>query len=141
MDDGRQDLLALLMPVSRELRRIEDAAAAGHGLTMWQYAIVSIAAQRPGSNQAEIADALGYSKNRIVADIDELEAAGLLRRRPGADRRANVLVVTDEGERVMHAVRAEIHRDEDELLAPLSPTARKALVSALTRLRADLRPG
>lgn len=140
VDDGRHDLLALLMPVSRALRRIEDEAAAAHGLTMWQYAIVSVAAQRPGSNQAEIADALGYSRNRIVADLDALEAARLLQRRPGADRRANVLVITDDGMQVMRAIQQEIHRHEDELLAPLSPTARKAFASALLRLRTHLRP-
>ena len=78
------------MPISRELRRVEEAAAARHGLSMWQYAILSVVDRRPGRNQAEVADALGYSKNRIVGDLDLLEHAGLLTRQPGADRRANI---------------------------------------------------
>ena len=85
------------MPISRELRRIEEAAAAQHGVTMWQYAILSVVDRRPGRNQAEVADVLGYSKNRIVGDLDHLERRGLLTRQPGADRRANILTVTVAG--------------------------------------------
>ena len=94
---------------------------------MWQYAILSVADRRPGMNQAAVADALGYSKNRIVGDLDHLEGAGLLTRTAGADRRANVLTVTP-GHRVMTAVQQEIHRHEDELLAPLPAATRQTLV-------------
>lgn len=139
MADDREDLLALVMPLTRALRRIEDEAAAGHGITMWQYAILSVAVERPGSNQAAVADTLAYSRNRIVADVDRLERDGLLRRQPGADRRANVLEVTAAGTATMRAVRADIRRHEEELLAPLSATACQALVKSLRRLRAHVR--
>ncbi len=86
MDDRRQDLLALLLPLTRDLRRVEEAAAAEHGLTMWQYAILSVADRRPGWHQAAIADALGYSKNRIVADLDEQVRAGVRPPAGGAGR-------------------------------------------------------
>lgn len=139
VDDRRQDLLALLLPLSRALRRIEEAAAAREGVSMWQYAILSVADRRPGMNQARVADALGYSKNRIVGDLDHLEGAGLLTRTPGADRRANVLTVTPRGHRVMTAVQQDIHRKEDELLAPLPAATRRTLVAALRDLSAHLR--
>jgi DNA-binding MarR family transcriptional regulator len=141
MDDRRQDLLALLLPLTRDLRRIEEAAAGEHGLTMWQYAILSVADRRPGWHQAAIADALGYSKNRIVGDIDHLEGAGLLTRSPGADRRANVLTVTTAGRRAMRAIQREIHRHEDALLAPLSESARQTFVTALRGLDQQVRGG
>ena len=106
---------------------------------MWQYAILSEVDGRPGRNQAEVADALGYSKNRIVGDLDLLEHAGLLTRQPGADRRANVLTVTGPGRRVMNAVQREIRRHEDELLAPLSATARRMFTAALRDLGRHVR--
>jgi len=139
VDDERRDLLAMLMPLSRDLRRAEEAAAGRHGATMWQYAILAVVARRPGLNQAEVATALAYSKNRIVADLDHLEQAGLLVRRPGADRRANVLSVTPAGRRVMGAIRADIHRHEDRLLAPLSAPARRTFVTALRALDEQVR--
>ncbi len=127
------------MPVSRELRRVEEAAAARHDRSMWQYAILSVVDRRPGLNQAEVANALGYSKNRIVGDLDDLERAGLLTRHPGSDRRANVLAVTAAGRRVMTAIQLEIHRREDELLAPLPAATRRTLVTALRTLNEQVR--
>src|SRR5690349_20972029 len=106
----RQDLLAALYPITRALRRIEDAAAAREGISMWQYAILSAVADRPGCNQREVAAHLQYSPNRIVADLHDLQDRGWLLRRPGADRRSNVLTVTDAGDGVRRRVRAEIHR-------------------------------
>lgn len=135
----RVDLLAFILPVSRELRRIEDAAAASAGVSMWQYAILWAISVWPGLNQAEVADRIGYSRNRIVADIDALEAAGLATRRPGADRRANVLHVTAEGRSVVERVRREIHRREDDLLHDVEPAERDALQSTLQKLAATVR--
>jgi DNA-binding MarR family transcriptional regulator len=144
VDDRRQDLLALLMPITRDLRRIEDAAAARHGMTMWQYAILAVVEHGADRNQAEVADALGYSRNRIIADLDHLEAAGLLTRARAADRRANVLRITASGRAAASVVRAEIHRDEDVLLAPLSRTGRESFLRGARALhdvvRASHRP-
>lgn len=141
MDDERQDLLALLMPVARSLRQIEEAAAARRDLSMWQYAILSVVDRLPGSNQGDVATALGYSKNRIIADLDHLEAHGLLTRRRAADRRANTLVITDDGRRVMRAVQADIHAAEDALLAPMPAAVRRTFVEGLRTLHREVRPG
>ena len=135
----RVDLLASLLPVTKALRAIEDEAAAAHGITMWQYAILTVAHLEPGLNQGEIARLLDYSKNRIVGDIDHLEEAGLLRRTAGSDRRSYLLDVTREGKSVVQAVRAEIHRREDNLLAGLSPTARQQFARQARRLGDQVR--
>lgn len=140
MHTRREDLLALLMPVARRLRRIEEEAAARHGLTMWQYAILAVAESQPGLNQGDVAQVLDYSKNRIIADVDQLESAGLLIRQRAVDRRANLLTTTDTGRKAMIKVQTEIHRAEDELLAGVSPRGREALVRGLRQLSAQLRP-
>lgn len=139
----RVDLLGRLLSFTKELRRIEDTAASRHGVTMWQYALLTLVEVRAGLNQAEAADLLEYSKNRIISDIDHLETRGLVVREPGADRRSNVLRPTRQGTRLMSTVRAEIHRGEDDLLASLSATEREELdrvsgrVSRLMRERRD----
>jgi DNA-binding MarR family transcriptional regulator len=134
MPQARQDLLASLYPVAKVLRRIEDDAAAEHGVTMWQYAILSVVRASPGLNQRQVAAAMQYSANRLIADVDELERAGLLTRSPGADRRANVLLVTKAGAALQRRVQAEIHKREDELLAQLAPTQQRSFAKALERL-------
>jgi len=135
----RQDLLGSLLPITRALRTIEDEAAAEHGITMWQYAILAVTAQRPDLNQGDVARLLEYSKNRIVGDIDHLEESGLLQRTAGNDRRANLLTITRAGRSVLRDVQAEVHRREDLLLAGLSPTARAQFSRQARRLGEQVR--
>jgi DNA-binding MarR family transcriptional regulator len=139
MADDRGDLLAALAPLTKALRGIEDSAAGRAGITMWQYAILSVVAVQPGLNQAQVADYLQYSRNRIIADLDLLERRKLLTRRPGADRRANQLRPTAAGVRLMCKVRADIHHQEDLLLAMLPAGQRKELHSAAQAVSRALR--
>jgi DNA-binding MarR family transcriptional regulator len=134
MSTDRTDLLASLHPVTRVLRRIEEAAAAREGMGMWQYAILSVVADGPGRNQREIAEHLQYSPNRVVTDLHDLERRGYLTRRPGADRRANTLDLTEAGDAARRRIRAEIHDREDELLGGLGDDERERLVGTLGRL-------
>lgn len=131
----RQDLLAVIAPLAKALRRIEDDAAGRHGLSMWQYAILAVISRRSSPNQAEVADQLGYSRNRIVADVDHLEQHGLVTRERIGDRRANRLRITRRGQTVRVAVQRDIHLAEDELLTSLPPTTRHELERALQRVR------
>lgn len=135
----RIDLLAALAPFTRSLRRIEDDAAAAAGITMWQYAILAVVVDDPGRNQGEVATRLGYSKNRIVDDLDVLEHRGLLTRAPGLDRRANMLRATAAGRRLMLQVRAAIRRGEDDLLRNLPAEQRQALGAATRTITQALR--
>ena len=142
MASPRIDLLAALAPLARALRRVEDTAAARADLTMWQYAILSVVTESPSLNQGEVASRLGYSPNRIIADLDLLERRELLARRPGADRRSNELTATAAGRRIVRRVRADIHRSEDALLATLPTDQRRALLSATDTIVGALRePG
>lgn len=135
----RVDLLAALAPLTRALRRVEDDAAAAAGITMWQYAILAIVVDDPALNQGEVATKLGYSKNRIIADLDLLEQRGLLTRTPGPDRRANLLRATTPGRRLLQQVRTVVRRREDELLRALPEDQRRALASATRTINAALR--
>jgi DNA-binding MarR family transcriptional regulator len=136
---SRPDLLASLFPVTKALRRIEDEAAAAADLTMWQYAILSVVKDAPRLNQRVIARQLNYSANRIIADLDHLEARGLVVRQPGADRRANVITLTRSGAALQRRVQRAIHAREDELLAGLSVTQQRQLRSVVQALARGVR--
>lgn len=137
----REDLLALLAPVARLLRRVEEEAAAPSGLSMWQYAVLSVVAAAPGLNQRQVADRLDYSTNRIIADLDELERRELLRRRPGPDRRSNLLDATEAGVAVVREIRARIRRGEEQLLARLPRAERETWLAAARTLADAARAG
>jgi DNA-binding MarR family transcriptional regulator len=139
MPPARRDLLVSLGPVAKALRRVEDAAAATEDLTMWQYAVLSVVADHPGLNQGQVAKALQYSSNRIVSDLDVLEARQLVTRRPGADRRANTLEITPEGRALQRQVQDRIHAGEDSLLDGLTPAQQRQLRAAVEALAEQLR--
>lgn len=142
MSAPRRDLLASLLPITRALRRIEDEAAAAQGLTMWQCAILAALSGTAGDqqlNQREVADLLDYSRNRIVADLDLLEQRTLILRRPGVDRRSNLLILTASGAARMRAIRADVHAGEDALLAGLPAGVRAALGAVAIRVSDHLR--
>ncbi|HWC36182.1 MAG TPA: MarR family winged helix-turn-helix transcriptional regulator [Mycobacteriales bacterium] len=98
----------------------------------------------PGRSQQAIADEFGMPASRLVAFIDDLEAAGLVeRRRDERDRRAHRLFLTAKGEDVMHRI-AEIGQDhEAALLQSLSSAERQQLHQLLERLAVnqDIAPG
>jgi DNA-binding MarR family transcriptional regulator len=128
----RRDLLEVVGPLHRRLRRIEEHCARAAGLSMWQYAILSLASAQDGLSQSVIAERLEYSKNRIVGDLDELTSRGLAERQSGTDRRAHAIHVTPAGHALVAEVREGIWRDEDELLPHLTPEQREVLLALLS---------
>ncbi|MBV8735083.1 MAG: MarR family transcriptional regulator, partial [Solirubrobacterales bacterium] len=77
----------------------------------------------------------GIDPSTMVATIDDLEARGLVERRPHpSDRRAHALHLTEEGREVLGRGRQVARTAEDDLLAPLSPEDRKTLHELLLRL-------
>src|SRR5829696_8400840 len=129
-------------PVTKALAQMEEAIARRRGLTMWRYAVLVAVRDEPGSNQSQIAARIGYDKNRIVSDLDALEAAGLLTRTPAADdRRNNQLALTAAGGRLAGELQAEVHAGEDALLAALPAGDRRAVHRSLATLRSRVADG
>jgi DNA-binding MarR family transcriptional regulator len=121
---SRRDLLSVLFPLTRELRRIEDDAAAADQLTMWQYAVLMIV-EDTRANQTNLATRLRYSKNRLVQDIDHLEQLGLVTREmQPTDRRSNIITITSQGRSTRARIQQRIHDGEDELLRHVSSSSR-----------------
>jgi DNA-binding MarR family transcriptional regulator len=68
----------------------------------------------------------------MVSLIDQLESAGLARRRPSAtDRRAREIAITPKGRRLLGRARDLIVQVEDEVLGGLSADERDRLLALL----------
>jgi MarR family transcriptional regulator, transcriptional regulator for hemolysin len=84
--------------------------------------------------QTELAHAVGLDKTTMVVTIDELELAGLAVRKPApTDRRARVIAVTPAGRRKVAKGEAVTEHVQQQWLATLATTERKALLGALER--------
>ncbi|MBF8190087.1 winged helix-turn-helix transcriptional regulator [Nonomuraea sp. K274] len=128
----------MLHPLVRSLIAAELPVLAAHGISMWGYIVLGAVDDGSVRTQAALAEAIGADKTRIIATLDDLQAAGLITREPDPDdRRARILAITGDGRDVRRSVRAEIRSNEERLLARLPAADRHGFlraVQALSRL-------
>ncbi|MFH9347873.1 MarR family winged helix-turn-helix transcriptional regulator [Kitasatospora sp. NPDC017646] len=81
--------------------------AAARGLTLMQGKMLSVL-RRPMPMRT-LADLLACDASNVTGIVDRLEAHGLVRREVDpADRRIKRVTLTEEGERTVHQIRAEL---------------------------------
>jgi MarR family transcriptional regulator, transcriptional regulator for hemolysin len=107
-------------------------ALASVGLTTALFALLNVISAREGAIQQELGSVLGIDRSTMVSLIDQLESAGLARRRPSAtDRRAREIAITPKGRRLLQRARGLISQVEDEILAGLTAGERGELLALL----------
>ena len=90
---------------------------------------------RGAASQRAVAEHLGVSDPVVVELVDALEARGLVeRRRDPADRRANTLVLTSAGERMLRAADEQLTAITAELTQPIGDEGRDELNALLRKL-------
>lgn len=132
------DLSFMLAHAAHVLATRMTAAFAEIGITPRGYCVLYHAASGE-LTQIELARVSDLDKTTMVVTLDELEEAGYAERRPSrADRRARVVVVTDEGKRLVAAGHEIADRVHAEVLAELPPASRGVFVDSLTQLVSGL---
>ena len=127
----------MLHPIAQALITAEAPVLAAHGISMWGYIVLGALERAPLPTQAALAASIGADKTRIIATLDDLQRAGLIRREPDpADRRARLLSLTESGARTCRAVRAQIQANEERVLARLHPADREAFLRVAQTLSA-----
>jgi DNA-binding MarR family transcriptional regulator len=104
------------------------------GLTPASFGLLNVIGSREGAIQQELGAVMGIDRSTMVALIDQLEDAGLAKRRPSAtDRRAREIAMTPKGRRLLQRSRQMILETEDEVLAGLTAEERGELLRLLRR--------
>ena len=104
------------------------------GLTPALFGLLNVLADRPGANQQEIGSTMGIDPSTMVSLIDQLEDAGLAKRRPHPnDRRAREVAITPKGRRLLERARRLAKQVQDEVLQGLTPAEGRQLLSLLRR--------
>lgn len=141
-DDARIDGTDLLGDIEFLVARVR-AVGSQHardalrplGLRVRGYAVLSLACGTVSPTQRDIADFLQLDPSQVVAVIDALEGAGLVRRsQDPRDRRVNIVEATDLGVSTYAAAREAVASARDESLANLSPTERETLTRLLLKV-------
>jgi DNA-binding MarR family transcriptional regulator len=110
-----------------------DAALEPFGIDGKDFGALRILAHREPASQLQVAQTLGIDRTTMVGLLDALERKGIVRRRPDpADRRRNVVELTEAGLETFDAAQVAYTGAESEFLGGVS-------AEAATQLRRTLR--
>jgi len=130
----------LLKHAFLDLEKLHAEVLAGCAVNARELAVLMLLDSREPESQQQAAGRLGVDRTTMVSLLDGLEGKGLLARQPDpADRRRNVVVLTDAGRQALGEATAASDEAERRLLAGLSATQAHQLRALLARVAA--RPG
>jgi DNA-binding MarR family transcriptional regulator len=121
-------------------------ALAGEDLTPLEFAVLRHVDEEPGIDQNGLSERLGVDRNSTSLLVNRLESNGLVARRVnGDDRRARLLYLTRDGNRIHDRVRPKTFAGWRRMLSVLKPKERELLLDLLVRViegnRILARPG
>ena len=137
MVDREERFANALHGTARAWRQAIDRRLKYLGMSQASWMTIAVAANaREPLSQSELADSLGVEGATMVAMVDRLVKAGLVKREPStADRRIKRVVVTEAGYRLFGTVKTEAALVRKELLAQLDPQKLEAAADVLEALQ------
>ena len=137
MADLEERFANALHGTARAWRQAIDRRLKYLGMSQASWMTIAVAANaREPLSQSELADSLGVEGATMVAMVDRLVKAGLVKREPStADRRIKRVVVTEAGYRLFEAVSKEAAAVRSELLSQLDPKKLEAATDVLEALQ------
>ena len=125
----------LLHRAAQRMRTATDEQAEKHGLRLRDHIVLSALHKTPNLTQSELGKSLGLDKTTLMSQLDRLERAGLVERRPlPGDRRARIPHLTATGE----AIRAKVADASDEVEQAALRSFSTAEVALLRRMLFDI---
>ena len=103
--------------------------------TSRDFVVLNSLAAHEADSQRDLAERLGINRTIMVRLIDRLEAAGYVARtRNPANRRSNVLSLTEAGRRALDEMRQEVSIRDERITGALSQSERRRLDQLLCKL-------
>lgn len=143
-DSDSQSVAFLLSQIGARSAELFAAELRPLGVAPRAFGVLSNLDAADGQTQQQLADALGIHRNNMVGLVDDLEAAGWVRRhRSDVDRRAFNIQLTDTGAELIAQIQNSIAAVEQTLTAELTDGEHAEMKMLLKRMAAGLglRPG
>lgn len=87
----------------------------------------------PGCSQSELAQFTGLSRTSAMTMVEQLERAGFVERRAGANARTNALMLTEAGREALAGALAQSAINEERIFGVFSDEERATLVRLLEK--------
>src|SRR6185295_17520820 len=127
----------LLKRAQNDLAALHEELLAPIGINAGELSVLLLLDAREPESQQQAAQRLGVDRTTMVALIDALEGKGLVERRPDpADRRRNVIELTDIGRKTLRRATRASDQAERRLLSQLDGAETEHLRSLLRRVAA-----
>jgi MarR family transcriptional regulator, transcriptional regulator for hemolysin len=118
---NRDSFGSLLSRAARQWRRAADVGLRPFDLTEATWLpLVHIARAPAPPRQKDLAASMSLDGSSVVRLLDNLEAAGLIQRKEGEDRRAKIIALTPRGKAIADKVETVARRIRSDALAGLS---------------------
>jgi MarR family transcriptional regulator for hemolysin len=118
---NRDSFGSLLSRAARQWRRAADLGLRPFDLTEATWLpLVHIARAASPPRQKDLAASMSLDGSSVVRLLDNLEAAGLIQRKEGEDRRAKIITLTLRGRAIADKVETVARRIRSDALAGLS---------------------
>ena len=131
---GTPDLMFMLSWAGHALTAEHAAGLTRLGISPRAHCVL-LRARAGGLTQRQLGELCGIDKTTMVVTLDQLEIAGLARRRPSpSDRRARLVEVTPEGEKVLDQAQQIAARIQDDVLATLPEPDRAIFLRSIVSL-------
>jgi DNA-binding MarR family transcriptional regulator len=109
--------------------------AEGDGLRSYHYRLLAALEEWGPASQAELGRKTGIDRSDITAALTELESRKLVKRTVDpANKRRNIVTVSDQGLKRLLALDAVIDKIQDEFLTPLSQAQRRQFITLASLL-------
>jgi MarR family transcriptional regulator for hemolysin len=125
----------------RQWRRAADLRLQPYDLTEATWLpLVHIGRAAEPLRQKDLAASMSVDNSSVVRLLDNLEKAGLIRRKEGEDRRAKIIVLTPRGRAIADRVEAVARRVRQDALAGLSDKDIETTIRVLDHIYTALEP-
>ena len=117
------------------IRLLAEQSITNSGLCLTDFAALEALLHKGPLTISQIQEKVMLASGSMTAAIDRLERRGLVVRKPtSSDRRARVVELTSEGERVAAAYFEEHAKDLEDLMSVLSAKEKQQLHTSLKKL-------
>lgn len=118
---------AALRRTTRRLTQAYDECLKPTGLRLSQYSVLANLAQAKDPSITDLAEILEMDRTTLTRNLRPLQKAGWVRIGPGSDGRSRIVVLTEEGRRVLDAARPVWREAETAVRSRLGPDGGRAL--------------
>ncbi|MDZ5782692.1 MarR family winged helix-turn-helix transcriptional regulator [Marinococcus luteus] len=127
-------LIHMIHQRSRTLSNTLNETLAPFGLSHAQYMIIYVLATGGASTQTHMRKYLQVEAPTIARTIGTMDRNGWIEKRPGADRRTQVIHLTDSTKKILPEIKARVAEAEKRSLVHLSDQDREVLLELLGKI-------